>query len=325
MREEAEPKKRSWFSRKNKDSTAVKVSRPPTTSSYVPSHKKTNSTSSADDDLPPRESTPTISSPSVPRSATPTVDIPAPDKPLSEPTTPDATIPKYAGFDLSAIKAVINDSERNPEELRVPAPKLSHSPLIQPPNRSESAPPSGSLPISVSPRVRSPAYEQAVAGPSSSRHDLSSTLARSMSLNNIRATTENDEDDDDALPGHRTPTRYEPPSSSTPPYINAQGSRWSTEPERSSASNDPSFREQTIFNRYPQNGGMAYDSSAPSTRNAFLPSDSASLSFGGADGSITFSPQTRPDPWDIAPPVFGHYNSKKSSSALNLDLNPWQT
>lgn len=320
VREEAEPKKRSWFSRKNKDSS--KVTRPPTASSHASSHKKTDSVSSADDDLPPRESTPTMSSP-IQQSNAPIANIPASDRPLSEPATPDAAIPKYAGFDLSAMTAVINESESKPEELRVPAPNPFHTPLISAPHRSESAPPPASLPSSVPLRAQSPTYGQAVAGPSSSRHDLSSTLARSMSLNNIRATTESDEDEDDTLPDRRTPTGYEASSSLPPPFTSAQRSKWYTGPGHSAASNH--HLEQTRFSGYPLNGGMPYNSPAPPARNTFLPPDSGSLSFGGTDGSITFSPQTRPDPWDIAPPVFGNYNSKKSSSALNLDLNPWQT
>lgn len=334
-REEDQPKKRSWFSRKKTDSSAVKVSRPPTASSYSSFHKKTNSASSADDDLPPREPTPSLSSPPASRSATPVLNTSKVDPPTSEPGTPETAIPKFAGFDLGAMKAVINDSERKPEELRVPAPTPSHAPptLAPHPSRSESAPPSNPQPLSTSPRMQSTStlYEHAAAGPSSSHHDLSSTLARSMSLNDVHAA-ESDEEDDVSLHDRRTPTRLQPSPTVTPSYIGVHGSGWPGESDRGASSSSSYFtdssRERMTFGGPPPDNPLRYGSSSSASRTMLSPQDSATLSFGGADGSITLSPPIRrdaADPWDIAPPVFGGYNSKKTSSTLNLGLNPWQS
>ncbi len=336
VREEDEPKKKSWFSRKKKSTpaTSPRVPRPPSVMSHPSHHRKTSSSASTDDDLPPREAhTPSLATTDS-RSTTPTPGDLGKD---SQPSTPDVShLPKHAGFDFSAIKDVIGKADLNPGELQVPAPNRFHAPPIPPPTlRSESAPPPIPEPSSPSPKPRSSLdmHDQPVAGPSSSRSDLSSTLARSMSLDNVHAEADDAEEltSVNAITPH---ARHEFQSFAAPPSLSFgsnDGSVWPAEPEGTrtpfGTSALGSFRERPTFTASSPSGFTPYGMSR--TQDYFALPDSASMSFAGADGSITFSSSPSrtepPDPWDIPSSSFGGYNAKKSSNTLNGNLNPWQS
>lgn len=337
VREEEEPKKRSWFSRKKKPTTAgSQVSRPPSAASFPSHHRKTSSQSTlADDDLPPREGTPVsksgVSTPVSP-SRTPTTV----DSPNAELDTPDIpNLPKTAGFDFAAIKDAIGKADLNPEELQMPTPSRFHAPSIPPPTqRSESAPPpipeessSPSPPIPRSPVI---SHDLPVAGSSSSRTDLSAALSRSMSLNDMKA--EMGDEDDVTSSSEKTPSAMQ--SFRAPPPLtfgSSDGSFWPAEPDRLTpfdASPFNAFGRESLSTSRPSALG-SYGLLSRPNESFYPPPDSAALSFGGADGSITVMPspavRAEPsDPWNISSPSFGGYSSKKASSSLNVQ-NPWQS
>lgn len=335
VREEEEPKKRGWFTRKKKPSVAIQsVSRPPSAASFPSHHRRTSSQSTFDDELPPREpSHPAVVPTDVHTPGNSAAGTPSTEEPPTDPATPDEPqLPKTAGFDLAAIKEAIGNAARNPEELKMPAPNRFPVPPIPPPTqRSESAPPPIPEELAVpSPISRSPSnsHDTPVAGPSSSRSDLSSTLSRSLSLNDMRGQM--DEDEDVTSFNERTPSTTQPFRAPSPSltFGSSDGSFWPAEPDRLTplAGDDFGAFSQSSLNA---SRPTAFGSFNSLSRPELPPTDSSGLSFGGADGSITFvqSPALRtepPDPWNISSPSFGGYSAKKASSSLNVH-NPWQS
>lgn len=312
-------KKKGWFSRKKKPSRPTShVSRPPSASSFPSfSHRKQSSSSSApDEDLPPREEKALPSRPGTP------------DTKPSSPQTPTnvaeegPALPVRAGFDFKAIKDVIGKAELNPEELKIPAPSRFPAPSIPPPTmRTESAPPLNPEPESLTPRPRSSLdlsspgiHDEPVAGPSSLyTQDLSSSLTRHLSL-------EDHEEEEEEEYSHAS-TQASFFNDSTPSGLtfgSRNGVRWDMPDDLNSSSytQDPSFKSV---------GSTSY--SSPALNPFASPLDSTSLSFGGEDGTITFSPSpsigVEPDPWAIGTRSLGGSGTKKSASTL--DLNPWKS
>ncbi|EKM61759.1 uncharacterized protein PHACADRAFT_180814 [Phanerochaete carnosa HHB-10118-sp] len=337
VREEDEPKKRGWFTKKKQPSiTGRPVSRPPSATSFPSHHRRTSSQSTFDDDLPPREpSHPTIVPSATPAPSTPAAGTPMSEEPHADPATPNEThLPKTAGFNLAAIKKVVGNAEHHPEELKMPAPGHFHVPPIFPPtHRTESAPPpileEPALPSPPASRSPSSSHGAPVAGPSSSRTDLSSTLSRSLSLNSLRGQMDGEDNltsSDAKTPLTTQPFRAPPPPSLT--FSSGDGSFWSAEPDRATplGGNDfsSSGRDSLSTSR-----PTAFGSFNSLSRPEFPSPESSGLSFEGADGSITFmrSPPLRtepPDPWNTSSPSFGGYGSRKESSSLNVH-NPWQS
>ena len=335
VREEDEPKKRGWFSRKKKSSTSTSHASRPPGPSYASHHRQGSSQSVADDDLPPREGSPATPIPKTPTASTPTVNSPTEEADDGDVTS---NLPKHAGFDFKAIKDVIGKADLNPEELQMPAPSRFSAPSIPPPTqRTESAPPPAPEPLSPPPKPRSPLNipEPPIAGSSSSSGEASPSLARSMSLNDMKAALESE---DATSVDEKTPSSSQvfgvpplPSSSANSPSWLAEVDR--TPPLGSSAFNSPfvsnPFETRSRYNPLHSAGMGSYGlSRAPD--NAFGPPDSATLSFGGADGSITFggpSSTETADPWNLSTPSFGAFGSstKKPSSSFNVNSNPWQS
>lgn len=336
MREDEEPKKRSWFNRKKKPSSgSPQVSRPPSVASLPSHHRKTSSQSTLVDDLPPREGSPVSSQATAPTPVSPS-RIPTADSTHTGLETPEGpNIPKTAGFDLAAIKDVIGRVDHNPEELQMPAPNHFHVPSIPPPTqRSESAPPlipeEPSSPLPSIPRSPLQSHNLTnTASASSSRTDLSNTLSRSMSLNDMKAEIE---EDDLTSSSEKTPSatqtfRAPPPLT----FGNSDGSFWPADTDRVTpfdANPFNSFGRESLNTPRPNPFGT-YGSTSRPQESLYPPPESAGLSFGGADGSITYMPPPAvraepPDPWNISSPSFGGYSSKKTSSSLNV-ANPWQS
>ncbi|RDX46811.1 DUF726-domain-containing protein [Lentinus brumalis] len=343
IKEGEEKEKRGWFRRKKKTSTTTEsISRPPSAATFGIAKKTTSDSSTADDDdLPPREGT------SVPTSSTP-VAVQSPSK---SPTGADdgdlgsSELPAHAGFDFAAIKEAIGKSDLRPEELQVPQSRFPPLSMPAPTLRTESAPPSIPEPSSpATPRARPsldlppiPSEEGPIAGPSTSpRADLSSTLSRSLSLNNMREADEADM------------TSFGAPSpllaASRQPVLSFGGSDssvWpSQEPDRTPtyagfgggylSTNLSAMRSTDVLaNPFASGSGGLRAGALPSPRdNPFASAGAPALSFGGADGSISILPTTSPSatppsrsPWDIGNP----YGSGKKPSASTLDLNPWQS
>ncbi|KAL6304838.1 hypothetical protein BKA93DRAFT_825445 [Sparassis latifolia] len=328
--------KRSWFSKKKRPPTPTsRVSRPPSAGSFssISPHKTLSPRSSVDDDLPPREAAPP---PLIP----PTAHGP---ETSSEPPVADGSdisasnIPVRAGFNFAAIKEVIGESERKPEEVQIPVPRRLPVPHIpEPAHRSESVP----LPISESPestpRIRAslnlPSMDdrdEPVAGPSSISN--SDSMARSMSLNDVRSQ--------ETLASHDTEIpalNIEPSPASEAPsavlYEASNSSFWPSEqPEQPPRYSSYSYRptSSNLRLRETPSFGVSGRFGGPSTSYILPPPDDpfaqgTSLSFGGMDGSITFSPSSlniEQARW--AGSTLSSDNAKKSASVL--DLNPWQS
>ena len=337
VREEEEPKKRGWFSRKKKSSTPTpQTSRPSTATSSFSHRRQGSSQSTLHDDLPPRED----------QLPTPTSGTPTPGTPALHPTPTELTeydlaspgtpaIPKHAGFNFNAIKEVIGKADSNPEELQIPAPIRFQVPAIPPPTqRSESAP----LPTPEALGMRSQqspqnSSERAVAGPSSPPPDLASSLSRSMSLKDMRGEAEFQ----DALTsaGEQTPSNSQlfrdPPSVS----LGSNDNGWPAEPDpmpsslATADSSSSSLQHRSTYDLLRPSGTRSYGlSSLPDS--PFGAANSSGLSFGTADASITFTPLSSTgsepsDPWSIPAPSFGGFSSKKSTSSFNVNSNPWQS
>lgn len=331
VREDELPEKKSWFSRKKKPTLSTgKVSRPPSAASFPSHHRKTSSQSTLDDDLPPREPHSVNPSPAISAQATRAPGTPTAASMKDDPE--EVAIPKHAGFDLGAIKSTIQEAVHHPDELQMPAPNRP-MPFIPPPtHRTESAPPptADASPLHT-PRSSFDSHEPPVAGPSSSRGDLSSTLSRSLSLNDMRAGTD---DENLTSPGERTPSAGQPFRVPPPPsFGSAAGSLWPAASDRAAApfgagslntfGQDPFEARSNAFGSHSL---MPHPLNHP-----YSPPDSAGLSFGGSDGSITFMPSPvavpadPPDPWGTSAPGLGGYGAKKATaSSLNV-ANPWQS
>ena len=296
-----------------------------------------------DDDLPPREgaSTPTTSK------STATASPSKPPTAADDGDLGSSELPAHAGFDFVAIKQVLGKSDLKPEEPQVPQPSRYPPPSIPPPTlRTESAPPPVPEPSSpATPKARpsldlqpNPREEEPVAGPSTSpRTDLSSTLSRSLSLNNVPDAEEADMtsfgNSSSSLAASRQPVLS---------FGGNDGSVWpSQEP-------DPTPTYGSFGGRYPlstnssamgltdvlsnpfagASGGLRSGALPSPSANPFASGGAPSLSFGGADGSISFPTTTSPastqpsrSPWALGNP----YGSGKKASSSTLDLNPWQS
>ena len=342
IKEEEKQEKKGWFGRRKKKSsgTPQSVSRPPSAASFgLPKKRTSQETNIPDDDeLPPREG-----------ASTPT-PAPASSIPPKSPSTPNSgdvgtsDIPVHAGFDFAAIKQVLGKSDLNPGELKIPQASPFPPPSIHPPTkRTESAPPPIPEPPSPpTPKARASADlppilhdEEPIAGPSASpRSDLSSAFSRSLSLNNMSDAGEADMTSfGSAVSSSRRPTLA---------FGGSDGSLWpAQDPEPISTaygaiggyqmpSSLSAMRSADLLSNpfaSAGSGGLRPDGLPAPPDNPFASSPASGLSFGGIDGSITFSsassppPQASGDPWGIGSP----YGSGKKATSSTLDLNPWQS
>ncbi|PCH34301.1 DUF726-domain-containing protein [Wolfiporia cocos MD-104 SS10] len=339
---EENSKKRGWFLRRKKSSNPVsRVSRPPSAASFSFQKKERTSLSSiADDELPPREGAASSSPAPTPHAAAPTsqtasADASHPDTSADAPDgdVANSQIPMHAGFNFDAIKDVIGKAELNPAETQIPAPSQTPASHVHEPiQRTGSVPLPAPNSPEATPTMRSsldlrPAEEEdPIAGPSSyTRSDL---ISRTKSLNLLPNTTHESVDDQSSLYSRARPAAF-----------NAGGSPWPTEEPDATPTfggfggyRDALRSQETLS--FGSSGGSSlapptfgsYSSSASAHESIFSQPHDATLSFGGADGSITLSPSPltmERDPWAITARTFSGEGSKKSTSTL--DLNPWQS
>ncbi|KAG1742698.1 uncharacterized protein EDB91DRAFT_1081331 [Suillus paluster] len=307
VREGDDTQKKKWFSRKKKPSVSpTPVSRPPSTASFASSRRKPSSLGkSTDDDLPIRESTGT-----PPPQYTNPHSIQTSDGQSSSSST---DIPVHAGFDLKAIEDMIRQSEKTPEELQ---PSRIHSSPVA--SQSESAPPAYTRSIT---HVANP-IELSVTDIDTNT-ELSATLATSLSLHNVPDVGDDVDNGQDMPPlanglGSADDLIY-PSSATSPPtsipqisFGGSETSIWSPPllEKRTSPFGNPFVANAVSFGKS--------SSSTNDLHSTFSPASdpSASLSFGGTDGTITSQGMGR-DPWSI--PVG---DPKKSPNYL---ANPWST
>lgn len=310
---------------------------------------KSPSSASADgDELPPRENgptplptTPTSSRTNTPGPATPNGEIS--EARLNELDADELSpgIPRHAGFDFKAIKEVIGTADQNPKELQIPSPNRFVIPPAAPPtHRTGSAPPlapESPTPARTSSALKSLSLSSSpktvpVAGPSTPRRDLTSSSSHSNLLKSVR------EDPEIMTSSHHPQTAtFESPR---PPHSRAattDDSLWGAEPESNSSYPLDDFSSLSGSSLRPSTRSSMYGFGSNAITNPYgsfghsgshdmaFSEESSSLSFGGADGTITTTPSSRVerDPWDINLPSLSSSGfPKKSASTLNL--NPWQ-
>ncbi|KAG2364790.1 hypothetical protein BDR07DRAFT_1278818 [Suillus spraguei] len=297
VREGDHTQKKKWFSRKKRPSTSpAPVSRPPSTTSFASSRRKPSSLGKPpdDDDEPPRESTGTP----PPHNTNPHSTQPSGGRSPSSSTD----VPVRAGFDLKAIKDMIGQSEKTPEEMQIPQPSQIYSSLVV--SQSESAPPAYTI---------TPTHH--VANPSlyvADVHSSAGLRASSLSLHHVPDSGDDEQGIPPVSDGLGLPDHPSYPSSATPPTSIPQislgkneRSIWPPPENRNSLFGNPFAGSPVLF----ENSNDLHGTSAAA-------GPSASLSFGGTDGTITLQGMGQ-DPWGI--PVG---DPKKTPNYLT---NPWST
>jgi hypothetical protein len=310
VREEEEKEKKGWFSRKKKKkspASPASVSRPPSTSAWSSPRKSTSSSVSststsdnADDDLPPRQE----------------------DK--AEKGAADE-IPIHAGFDLTAMKEMIEQAKLEASEKKqafAPAPiAISQSSPPPPPRpsppplpRSESAPPATGSPdrTPVMSPVRLPTVVSATGV-----DDVTSAMANSLSLQDQRPAGQRSVT---SLPYSQARLRSDPSPSKVGPNVanpfEPEGDGYEDNVD-SESGNLPSWARPMSFVTPPSSSSLPFHLSA--SPYAVHGSDGPSpqdnmptLSFGQADGSIVF----KNDPWR-------QQDSPDKPGSTAIDRNPW--
>lgn len=310
------PKKRGWFGRAKSSTgraSTGSVSRPPT--AYTPPPRKSKDgdvKSSIDDELPPREvaSPPPMAgsaAPSTPKTADEAGDLGAPELP-----------PAHAGFNISAIKAVIDSAAPSDHPPPIggreppPAPLDLAAAMQASSSRPQSAPPphdeDDHTPTREKPEPTLSLRESIDEQDDHASIKLSTPMTRSLSLNDVPRADESVEDEDEGRLGSTSSSSRAGPSNgfAPPPSFGEDTAIWAPPslPEKDSVYRSGSFGSP--FN-------MGASPFGASTTSFGAPSSSGvQLSFGGVDGDITSSSATSSsdhDPWAIpsttkAPPSY---------------------
>lgn len=316
--DEAKGQKQGWFSKRTKTSLPSAPSRPPAAASFGSSRRKASS-KSQEDDLPPRTDAASTALPTPARNSTD--DTPTSSERRSSDSVPE--LPVHAGFDLAAIKHMIGEAERHPEQLVVPQSKPDQGASVLPPRlyTSISAPPL-SRPISqgetVTGAVKPVPYDDVDAGTSSRNlpDALSATFTTSLTLNDrdpyksiekVPDEAKLCSESGDTLSGPIYPLEMSPPV-------------WSSTKQSSDTTLGNPFAGSTEENPFGSSRRCLAQSSYSHDRLGTLGGQSASdsspgLSFGSPDGSITFQ-GSEPDPWRT-PTEF------RNGTGSGLGMNPW--
>lgn len=290
-------KKKSGFSLFGRKETPSKVSRPPEVHSHSMSRSESmnSSTTTEDVDLPPRTSNDVATSPDQ-----------------------KTNLPKYAGFDFQAIKEAIGEEGIDVQKIPVPHPGPS-GPVVDPVSTLALARPAQPLDLSESapPLTNTPPGPIRTLEPPDTptppvvrlSHDdttaLPSTFSRSLSLNDLpEGETEKASTSSPVSPTAPTPNplretfanpyRQTPTDSNTSvlSFGSAGGDIWvsgATPSQLTFGRVDGTIFGDTSnpYGNYspPSLYGLRNESAVGGESNAFA--DAATLTFGGADGSIS--------------------------------------
>ena len=222
-------------------------------------------------------------------------------------------LPKHAGFDLAAMKEIIdNAAQSNPDELKVRQdPSHYPAPPIHPPtHRTESAPPlhesPSTTPVMRSSKVLSPEH------PTPSQVDLNAVFQRSLSVSDLH------EEPEEMVSTRKDSAFSSTSMSATQPSAASLPSRdfnsnWPAEPGSINTFGSQSVGSSTKVLSFGNVDGSPYGGNRFAlSANPFASASSSGLSFGGADGSIT-SAEVERDPWSTQP-IQSTFNS-----------NPWKS
>lgn len=247
----------------------------------------------------------------------------------SEQHSSDSTdVPVRAGFDLAAIKQMIGEAERHPEQLAVPQPKPDLGTPVPPPSLSSTLTPPQLPPIrraaTLTSVVKPVPYDDVDDGDTSGRNipdRLSATFATSLTLHD-RDPYKTIEKTPDRQPEAKLSSESSN-SLSRPSYPPEMGPVW-TSPKPSGDTSDA-----TLGNPFAgSTEGLSFGSStryltqSPHARDRLgtlgaqsISATSPGLSFGSPDGTITFQGMD-PDPWKT-PAEF------RNATGNGLGMNPW--
>ncbi|VDB84324.1 unnamed protein product [Peniophora sp. CBMAI 1063] len=328
------PKKRGWFGRAksgNGRASTGSVSRPPT--AYTPPPRKSKDgdvKSPVDDELPPREvaSPPPMAGsasagPSIPKTADEAGDLGAPELP-----------PAHAGFNISAIKAIIDNAAPSDHPPSVggreppPAPLDLAAAMQASSSRPQSAPPphdeDDHTPTRERPEPTLSLRESIDEPDEHASIKLSTPMTRSLSLNDVSRADESVEDEDEGRLGETSSSSLRAGPSNgfaPPPSFGEDTAIWAPPPL---PEKDSAYRSGMSFGSPFNTGASPFGASTTSfgaATSAFgAPSSSGvQLSFGDVDGDITSTATSSSDrdPWTI-PTSSGA--TKAPPSYLS---NPW--
>ncbi|KAF8844246.1 DUF726-domain-containing protein [Paxillus ammoniavirescens] len=330
--EQLESQKKGWFSKRKKKGSQPpsSLSRPPSAASFGSSRRRPPNLppKSQQDDLPPRMDMTKTPSP-------PAADAAPPERDSLDSTS---DVPVHAGFDLAAIKEMVGEVERHPEQLGVqPSPNQAAS-APRPTPRSISAPPPPSISragtSSGSSEKPIPYDEDTDTAHRISPSSMSATFATSLSLQDrdpymkpgiSREDAQETVPPTNGLSFSNTPSyssTVHPPEQPQISFGGSGGSIWSSpmpvenvsttafgNPFATSTGTELSFGNGVRSPPIPQ-------SRHPFTTYSTSPA-SPSLSFGSSDGTITFQ-GVEHDPWSTPS------GSQKTTSSV-FSSNPWST
>lgn len=312
-------KKQGWFSkRKKKTSLPVPVaSRPPSAASFGSSRRKP-SFKSQEDDIPPRTDATPIPLPS-PAHTDPS------DRPISLESDSAADIPVHAGFNLAAIKHMIGEAERHPEQLVIPQTRPNQGTSVSPPTSHSINPaPQSPPPIrqAETGAVKAVPYDDDEEKPGRNLPDtLNATFTTSMSLHDKdpyrtmdRASEEQREaklclKTNDALSRPTYPPEMSPVWTS-PKGLGSASDTTSGKPFAGSTDGLSFGVSSNYLAQPPHSHDRLGALGAQSTYGA-----SPGLSFGSPDGTITFQ-SMEPDPWSTPA-------ESRNQTGNGFSTNPW--
>ncbi|CAA7265018.1 unnamed protein product [Cyclocybe aegerita] len=362
VREEEEKKKSGWFSRKKSNTTPQKhVSRPPSTSTFANFKKSdlpgangsplkgppaTAPADDADDDLPPRLGTPTGSAHASPK-VTPLSlpgsgrNTPTPSRP-STPSSSTSHLPLRAGFDLAAIKNVLDEVEHGADtpSTAKPPSRLAPPPIAPPSTRSQSTPPTQVQGANSHPRassldleygfVTAPSYSVEERGPktvgSTPREDGVPAFGRSSDFSSASPSSAFGrpsafDDGYAARPTTTTSSFSALPDDVLPAW---DASNVSLSPATESPATARPFNTLPSIPSLPT---MPNPFATPATSMVMPPSIPTSqfastpgLSFGDANGSVTSSVTVGSAPQWLIPPLGA---PRKKTTMDGFTANPW--
>ncbi|KAI9566391.1 hypothetical protein HD554DRAFT_2278274 [Boletus coccyginus] len=315
--EEAKTHKQGWFSKRTKktSSSPSAASRPPSAASFGFSRRNV-SFKSQEDDLPPR----TDATPSPLPSSAPTDPNDTPISPERRSSDSAADVPVHAGFDLAAIKHMVGEAERHPEQLLVPQSNPDQGALVSPLTlHSRSAPPIRQGDV-VTGAVK-PATDDKVDEAGSSGWNVPDTLSStSLTLHDPYRTMDKAQEEQREAKlcsvSNDPLSRPSYPPEVTPVWCSATIAKASD-----TAFGNPfagptegvSFGSASHYLAQPPHSHDRFGTLGAQSASATSPA----LSFGSPDGTITFQ-GLEPDPWNT-PARF------RNPTGNGLGMNPWST
>lgn len=277
-----------------------------------------------DEDLPPREGSSPEKIPSS--SGAEAISTERPPTPSNDPI---ANIPKHAGFDLSAMKNVIDEVEQDPNkhQIQLPAAKSILNRFGAPPLASPAARPQSTPPVhtpEADPHPRSSSVDnyateaKFAASSSSSSYTTTYDDIRSFSRSASDSYTESSSYYTSSSSSHSMQQKTSNAGSSYYPsrpstnLTHTLGLPDETMPSWGATSSSTSFGT-------PSSSSMSTNPFANASTTSF--GHNPTLSFGPSDGSIVGSSGSQGDAWSIPP--LGKMTKKNGSTIDGFNANPW--